>query len=101
MLALLTRQRDMLKTERFFNTFREYVADYYISARFDLHSNYRKHPDSLQESGRSFGHVLLILTSAIFGLLSCFGEDSQESEVRRRFVFSTPQCGRRDFSRCE
>src|SRR5258708_6953206 len=26
MLALLTRQRDMLKTERFFNMLREYVA---------------------------------------------------------------------------
>jgi len=30
MLALLTRQRDMLKTERFFNTFREYVVVFYI-----------------------------------------------------------------------
>src|SRR5215211_443462 len=39
MLALLTRQRDMLKTERFFNTLRQYVAVFYISARFDLHSN--------------------------------------------------------------
>ena len=36
MLALLTRQRDMLKTERFFNTFREHVAVYHISAGFAL-----------------------------------------------------------------
>ena len=32
MLALLTRQRDMLKIERIFNTFREHVADFNMSA---------------------------------------------------------------------
>ena len=31
LLARLTRQRDMLKTERFFNTFRERAAVYYIA----------------------------------------------------------------------
>ena len=31
MLARLTRQRDMLKIEEFFNTFREHVAVFYIS----------------------------------------------------------------------
>ena len=36
MLALLTRQRNMLKIVRFFNTFREHVAVFYISARLDL-----------------------------------------------------------------
>lgn len=32
MLARLTRRRDMLKTGRFFNTFREHVAVYNMSA---------------------------------------------------------------------
>jgi len=43
MLALLTRQRDMLKTERFFNTFRKYVAAVvaarFLQARTDIAAN--------------------------------------------------------------
>jgi hypothetical protein len=31
MLALLTRQSDVLKTERFFNTFGNHVAVYYMA----------------------------------------------------------------------
>jgi hypothetical protein len=39
MLALLTRQRDMLKNGGFFNTLREYVANCTSGSPLDRHSN--------------------------------------------------------------
>jgi hypothetical protein len=54
MLALLTRQRDMLKTEAFFNTFRKHVAS--ITSRGQL-ADQRHTRHKPQKTSKNAGFV--------------------------------------------
>ena len=79
MLTLLTRQRDVLKNEEFFNTLREYVGAFSISADWIFTATVRKHPDSFKSPVEvlSLGEPLLAI-----GVPRRFLLDSQATLMR-------------------